>query len=120
MRIPMATRNRNYAAERARRDQLARGQGWDSYGQKRYAQEKFKHATHDVKSRWSRFLMSDKGLNASKQEQQTAFRAFWQGIVDKRTRGDTSRNSPKAEWFIEWQEIDMDYDEWEERYASHK
>lgn len=48
----MARRARDYAAEYARRQELARQRGFRSYGQRRYAAEKAKKQTAEGKRVW--------------------------------------------------------------------
>lgn len=113
----MAKRQRNYSADQARRNQLARDAGWSSRSQQRYAKEKFKEASLDVQGKWGYFL-SHKGADLSKSEQEKAFRAFWQGLIDKRTRDERDRNSSRAEWFVEWLGVVEDYDVWQQLYGD--
>jgi hypothetical protein len=108
-------KRRDNSAVYARRNQLARQAGWKSYSQERYAKEKLKQQSVDVQGKWGRFLFRNPQL--TREEQRKAFRAFWKGLIDKRTRDDTSRGSPKAEWFVEYDKKVTDYDEWEEKYA---
>lgn len=112
----MAKRQRNYSADQARRNQLARDAGWSSRSQQRYAKEKLKASSADVQGKWGYFL-SHKGKDLNKQDQEKAFRAFWQGLIDKRTRDERGRNSARAEWFVDWIDVVEDYDKWLELYG---
>jgi len=99
-----------------RRNQLAQEAGWNSRAQERYAKEKFAQSSLDVQGKWGRFLFNHPDL--SKTEERRAFRAYWQGLVDPRTREDTDKNSAKAEWFVEWLDVVDDYELWEEMYGD--
>lgn len=99
-----------------RRDQLAQQAGWNSRGQERYAKEKFAKASPDVHGKWNKFLLN-KGADLSKQEERKAFRAFWRGLIDKRTNTQHDKHSARAEWFVEWLQVVDDYDTWDELYG---
>ena len=115
----MAKGRRDYQSEYARRNQLAQDAGWNTAGQERYARQKFRESPLDVQGKWNRFRFNHMELSA--QDERKAFRSFWKGLIDPRTREDTGRNSPKAEWFVEWLELDMfhgDLDVWAEMYGD--
>ena len=115
----MAKGRRDYRSEYVRRNQRAQDAGWTGEGQYRRAREKFANSPLDVQGKWNRFRFNHMGL--SQAEERRAFRAFWQGLIDPRTREDTSRTSPKAEWFVGWLDLDTfdgDYDIWEEMYGE--
>ena len=117
----MAKGNRDSRSEYARRNELAREAGWNSIGQERYAKEQFKSQPLDVQGKWYRFLHFGKGEGLSKAQERAAFRDFWQGLIDPRTRDDTSAHSPKANWFVDWldlDEFDGDHERWEELYGE--
>jgi len=60
-------------------------------------------------------------MDLSRAEERRAFRAYWQGLIDPRTRTDTTKHSPKAEWFVKWIKLGMfheDLDIWEEMYGE--
>lgn len=112
-------KRRDYQSEYARRNQLAQEAGWTSISQEREALKKFKEADLDVQGKWNRFRFNH--LELSKQDERRAFRSFWQGLIDPRYRQETDRDSPKAEWFVEWLDLDMfggDYDVWEDMYGE--
>lgn len=114
----MANR-RDYKSEYARRNTLAQQAGWTSYSQERRANEKFRDMNLDVHSKWNRFRFNH--MDLTKQQERSAFRAFYQGFLNPRTRDDTSRNSPKAEWLVDWVAVPVfqgDYDIWEEMYGG--
>lgn len=110
-------KRRDYKAENARRNQLARKAGWKSAAQERYAKKKFESSSLDVQGKWGRFKLF-RGKNLSKEAQREAFRDFWQGLIDPRTNKDTGRNSPKARWFVLWLGVVPDLDTWDERYGG--
>lgn len=118
-------KRRDYRAEEARRNDRFQAEGWDSYSQYRYARAKFKKSSPDTQGKYNRFLAL-KGLNLSKTEERRAFWAFWKGVIDPRTRDDTSRDSPKAHWFTFYDtkrvfrdaEGNPSLDKWEERYPT--
>lgn len=110
-------KRRDYAVETARRNAKAQALGWRSYSAKRYAQDKLKRSSLELKAKWGMFLQT-KGLTLTKEEQDRAFRAFWQGIADPRTNTDVGIDSPKAEWFVEWDEAVPDYETWRIRYVD--
>jgi hypothetical protein len=115
----MAANRRDHKAESARRDLLAQEAGWNTRAQERYARKKFEEASHDVKGKFNRFVFDHPGL--TKSQERRAFRSYWQGLIDPKTREDASRDSPKAEWFVEWLDLDMfhgDYDIWHEMYGE--
>lgn len=116
----MAKERRDYRSEYARRNELAQQAGWTSAGQERYARQQFKNSPIDVQGKWGRFLVN-KGRDLSPEDERRAFRAYWQGLIDERYREDTSKTSPKAEWFVEWLDLDVfegSYDIWEEMYGD--
>lgn len=111
-------KRRDYKAEYARRNQLAQKAGWKTYAQERKAKADYKKANHDVHKKFEAYSKGP-GKNASAADKRRAFWAFWQGLIDPRTRNDISRNSAKATWFVDYYpDWDGDRDIWEELYPG--
>jgi hypothetical protein len=115
-----ARRNASSETDYARRNRIAREAGWTSTKQEQVARRKFKESPIDVQGKYGRFLVN-KGRSLDREEERKAFRAFWQGLIDPRYRENTDKTSPKAEWFVEWLDLDVfdhDYDKWQEMYGE--
>lgn len=90
-----------------RRNELAKEQGFSSYADKR------KQLEYASKSGLFRDTVGKP--NARSRDDLHKVKVFYRAM--KEDKSNYSRDSAKAEWFVEIADL-MDYDEWEDRYPG--
>jgi len=113
----MAKRVRDYPAERRRRNEKAREEGWSSHDV-RYKATKRIASDPNLGSKWRKYVEAEGLESADWKADPVAFAAF-AAITDKKLTI-LERWEAKREWFVKYAGAVASYEVWDENYPKPK